>query len=326
MPRPAGTTTASPAYCSSSCLGRLRGRAWAIKTQWHASPTAGAACSGAPTALKRTLAIPDLSSPTATSASSARRSWRQARHTQSLAPPRLRPNVTSQKLKEVTPDSLALATAATPSTALMTRSLTLGRCAIPRRRQGTVQRAGFGAGHRRHQLKAAAARVLRRPAQDSAVRRWGDIGRGGVGRYRARACSRRSLSLHPPHQMCRNLVLGFGMTHDYFGWKEKHVSLFSPRVLRGFVHPGKIPAHSRGCKNRVRQWKSATAPTEMSPDRLRAGGTGRLRATEHAGFSFAIRGESGRPQLRTLASAPPQGRRGSLVRVDSAHTRGNPAK
>ena len=42
--------------------------------------------------------------------------------------------------------------------------------------------------------------------------------------------------------MYRNFVLGFGVARDYFGWK-KAVSLFPPRVLHGFVHAGKIPAH-----------------------------------------------------------------------------------
>ena len=44
-------------------------------------------------------------------------------------------------------------------------------------------------------------------------------------------------------------MLGFGVTRDYFGW-EKAVSLFPPRVLHGFVHPGKkISDISTGCKN-----------------------------------------------------------------------------
>ena len=35
-------------------------------------------------------------------------------------------------------------------------------------------------------------------------------------------------------------------SHSYLFWVEKgHVSVFPPRVLRGFVHPGKIPAHLR---------------------------------------------------------------------------------
>ena len=71
--------------------------------------------------------------------------------------------------------------------------------------------------------------------------------------------------------MYRNFVLGFGGTHDYFRW-EKARFLFPPRVLRGFVHAGKIPVHLGWMQEQtsIKEWAACIARglAACSPMRL----------------------------------------------------------
>ena len=62
-----------------------------------------------------------------------------------------------------------------------------------------------------------------------------------------------SAFLHPV-EMSEKFVLGFGVTHDYFGWKKARFLISTrPRILHAFVHPGKILKHLRWMQEQTSQ-------------------------------------------------------------------------